>query len=181
LINRGIKVHLGERVSEILPNKIRCESGFTVDSNYTFWVTQASGANWIRESGLSTDRHGFILVRDTLQSISHSHIFATGDIATMVNHPRPKAGVFAVRQGKPLFANLRRRILLSKSLQYYSPQKRYLSLIGTGDGNAIASWGPFGWQSPLLWQWKDRIDRKFMAQFRNLPEMGISPHEEMGK
>lgn len=170
LINRGIQVHLEEKVSEILPNKIRCDSGLTVDSNYTFWVTQASGANWIRESGLSTDQNGFILVRDTLQSISHSHIFAAGDIATMVNHPRPKAGVFAVRQGKPLFTNLRRRILLSKSLQNYSPQKRYLSLLGTGDGNAIASWGPFGWESPLLWQWKDRIDRKFMAQFSNQPE-----------
>lgn len=172
LINRSIQVHLGERVSEILPNKIKCESGLTVDSHYTFWVTQASGANWIRESGLSTDRNGFILVGDTLQSISHAHIFAAGDIATMVNYPRPKAGVFAVRQGKPLFENLRRRILLSKSFQDYTPQKRYLSLIGTGDGDAIASWGPFGWQSPLLWQWKDRIDRKFMAQFRNLPEMG---------
>ncbi|MCP2730667.1 FAD-dependent oxidoreductase, partial [Limnofasciculus baicalensis] len=190
LINRGIKVHLGERVSEILPNKIKCESGLTVPSNYTFWVTQASGANWIRESGLSTDQNGFILVRDTLQSISHSHIFAAGDIATMVNHPRPKAGVFAVRQGKPLFENLRRRILLSKSLQHYIPQKRYLSLIGTGDGDArsatqqrkaIASWGPFGWQSPLLWQWKDRIDRKFMAQFRNLPEMGRWGDWEMGR
>jgi selenide,water dikinase len=58
----------------------------------------------------------------------------------MVNHPRPKAGVFAVRQGKPLFNNLQ-RMLLAQQLKPYKPQKQYLSLIGTGDRTAIASWG----------------------------------------
>jgi selenide,water dikinase len=104
-----------------------------VECDYTFWVTQASAPSWIQESGLKTDSKGFVLVSDTLQSLSHPHIFAAGDIATMVNHPRPKAGVFAVRQGKPLFENLR-RVLLEKPLQAYKPQKRYLGLIGTGNG-----------------------------------------------
>ncbi|HBB35212.1 MAG TPA: selenide, water dikinase SelD, partial [Cyanobacteria bacterium UBA9273] len=170
LINRGIQLYLGETVCAVLPDKICCESGLVVDCNYIFWVTQASAPHWIKASGLQTDSKGFILVSDTLQSLSHPHIFAAGDIATMVNHPRPKAGVFAVRQGKPLFANLR-AIALCQPLQFYQPQKLYLSLIGTGDGNAIASWGPFGWQSPLLWRWKDYIDRKFMDRFQNLPPM----------
>ena len=118
----------------------------------------------IKESGLATDKRGFILVNDYLQSISHPFVFAAGDIATMVNHPRPKAGVFAVRQGKPLFQNLQ-RIVLGKPLKPYRPQRNYLSLIGTGDESAIASWGNFGLHCPLLWRWKDHIDRKFMAQF----------------
>ncbi len=171
LINRSIQVHLEETVSEVLPDKIRCESGLTVECDRTFWVTNASAPRWIEESGLKTDSNGFILVSDTLQSLSHPHIFAAGDIATMVNHPRPKAGVFAVRQGKPLFENLR-RVLLIKPLKPYKPQKLYLGLIGTGDGEAIASWGSLGWQSPLLWRWKDYIDRKFMERFSDFPEMG---------
>ncbi|MEQ8752186.1 MAG: selenide, water dikinase SelD [Coleofasciculus sp. G1-WW12-02] len=170
LKKRGIQVHLGETVSQILPDKICCESGLVVDCDYSFWVTQAAAPSWIAESGIHTNSKGFISVSDTLQSLSHPHIFAAGDIATMVNHPRPKAGVFAVRQGKPLVGNLR-RFLQGKALNPYQPQRRYLSLIGTGDGGAIASWGSFGWHSRLLWRWKDHIDRKFMRQFRDLPAM----------
>ncbi len=178
LINRGIQVHLEETVSEVLPDKIRCESGLTVECDYRFWVTQASAPQWIEESGLKTDLEGFILVKETLQSLYHPDVFAAGDIATMVDHPRPKAGVFAVRQGKPLFENLR-RVLLEKPLQAYKPQKLYLGLIGTGDGKAIASWGPFGWQSSILWHWKDQIDRKFMNRFSNLPQMsGVKSQEQ---
>lgn len=170
LIKRGIQVHLEETVCEVLPDKICCESGLTVECDRIFWVTNASAPSWINESGLKTDSEGFILVSDTLQSLSHPHIFAAGDIATMVNHPRPKAGVFAVRQGKPLWENLR-RIVLEKPLQPYKPQQLFLGLIGTGDGEAIASWGLLCWQSPLLWYWKDYIDRKFMERFSDLPKM----------
>ena len=164
LLDRGINLHLQERVSEVFPDRIICESGLNVECNYIFWVTQASAPKWIKKSGLTTDSQGFILVRDTLQSLSHPHIFAAGDIATMKDYPRPKAGVFAVRQGQPLFENLH-RILRGETLKPYIPQKQYLSLIGTGDKSAIASWGKFGFHSPLLWLWKDYIDRQFMNRF----------------
>ncbi|BAU09027.1 selenide, water dikinase SelD [Fischerella sp. NIES-3754] len=165
LSKRGIQLHLGESVCKVEPGKVRCESGLTVECDRIFWVTQASAPQWLKAAGLATDEQGFILVNDTLQSLSHAYVFAAGDIATMVNHPRPKAGVFAVRQGKPLFENLR-RFLLGKPLKPYIPQKQYLSLIGTGDGRAIATRGPFTLPPHrLLWQWKDWIDRRFMERF----------------
>jgi selenide, water dikinase len=170
LIDRGIHLHLPEIVSEILPDKIICQSGLIIKCHPIFWVTQASAPSWIKQSGITTDAKGFILVKNTLQSVSHPHIFAAGDIATIQDYSRPKAGVFAVRQGKPLFENLQ-RIILGKKLIHYLPQKRYLSLIGTGDKNAIASWSLLGWQSSLLWRWKDNIDRKFMQRFEDLPQM----------
>lgn len=172
LISRGIQLYLGETVSKIEPllrrdrasYLLHCESGLTREYDRVFWVTEASAAHWLKKSGICTDNNGFILVNDYLQSLSHPQIFAAGDIATMINHPRPKAGVFAVRQGKPLYHNLC-RFLQDKPLKPYSPQQQYLSLIGTGDKSAIASRGMFMWESPLLWQWKDRIDRQFMQQF----------------
>ncbi|MFQ4146749.1 selenide, water dikinase SelD [Chlorogloeopsis sp. ULAP02] len=172
LTNRGIQVHLGESVCQVEPNKVICESGLTVECSHIFWVTAASAPSWLKAAGLATDEQGFILANDRLQSLSHPHVFAAGDIATMVNYPRPKAGVFAVRQGKPLFENLR-RILLGKPLKPYKPQKQYLSLIGTGNGQAIATRGSFTLPPhKLLWRWKDWIDRRFMERFSNLPQMG---------
>ncbi|MHC5770010.1 MAG: FAD-dependent oxidoreductase [Nostoc sp.] len=182
LTKRGIKLHLGETVCKIAPTthnetkevfEIKCESGLTIECNKIFWVTQASAPEWLKNAGLGTDEQGFILVEDTLQSQTRPQIFAAGDIATMVNHPRPKAGVFAVRQGKPLFENLQ-QILLGKPLKSYKPQKQYLSLIGTGDGramsatgNAYATRGIFTLPPhKLLWRYKDWIDRRFMERFR---------------
>ncbi|MCC3582840.1 FAD-dependent oxidoreductase [Microcoleus sp. PH2017_30_WIL_O_A] len=197
LISRGIQLHLMEKVSAIekqemmeitsdsqcpmpnaqcpMPNaqcpmpiyQIYCESGLKIECDRIFWVTQASAAHWIGESGLATDSNGFMQVNDCLQSVSHSNVFGAGDIAAMVNYPRPKAGVFAVRQGKPLFENLQ-QFLLAKPLKPFAPQEKYLGLIGTGNKRAIASRGSWMWESALLWYWKDWIDRQFMQKFSNL-------------
>lgn len=158
-----------------VPCRVLCESGRDVVCDRTFWVTQASAASWIRESELTTDELGFIQVNDTLQSVSHPRIFAAGDIASMVNHPRPKAGVFAVRMGKPLYENLRRAVQY-QPLKPFHPQKRFLILVGTGYGRAVASrgaltLGPFRW----LWRWKDRIDRQFMDRFTALDTVMSPP------
>jgi selenide,water dikinase len=169
LKEKNIQLHLGETVQSIEADRldvyeINCHSNLSINANYIFGVTQASAADWIKHSDLSTDSSGFILIKNTLQTLSHENIFATGDIATMPDHPRPKAGVFAVRQGKPLVQDWR-NFLLNKPLKPYFPQKTYLSLIGTGNKSAIASWGNWGFRSRYFWQWKDYIDRQFMDQF----------------
>jgi selenide, water dikinase len=185
LTRRGIQLHLGETVQKIAvcsesdsigdrdarssEKIIHCESGLSVHCDDIFWVTQATAPTWLKASGLATDDRGFILVNNTLQSISHPDVFATGDIATTIDHPRPKAGVFAVRQGKPLVENLR-SIASARPLRPFYPQKRHLALIGTGEARAVAAWGRY-WFGPSawLWLWKDWIDRRFMAQFSKLP------------
>jgi selenide,water dikinase len=174
LTQRGVHLHLGEAVTQVQSGQIHCQSGRTIACDAVVWVTQATAPAWLRDSGLQVDEQGFILVGDTLQSRSHPQVFAAGDIATTVPHPCPKAGVFAVRQGPPLFRNLR-RILQHQPLRPFHPQQQYLSLIGTGDGSAVASWGPLGWQSRLLWFWKDHIDRAFMEQFPHGPAKHHGP------
>ncbi|MEM6838236.1 MAG: selenide, water dikinase SelD [Cyanobacteria bacterium P01_C01_bin.120] len=174
-VERGISLHLQESVCAIEPvhdhqRRVRCESGLTIDCDRVFWVTNAAAPGWIQGTGLATDEAGFLLVEDTLQSCSHANIFAAGDVATMKNHARPKAGVFAVRQGSPLFHNLQ-AYLKGESLRPFTPQKQYLNIIDTGDGSAIASRGPFTFESPLMRAWKHRIDSKFMRLFSDFPSM----------
>ncbi|MGI9294227.1 MAG: selenide, water dikinase SelD, partial [Pseudomonadales bacterium] len=133
---------------------------------------------WPAASGLATDSKGFIAVNDNLQSTSHPFVFAGGDIASQLNYPRPKAGVYAVRQAPVLFANVR-RALLKKSLRRYQPQKTFLSLLSCADGTALGCRpGSVLFPTisgPWVWRWKDRIDRRFMRQFSLLSEMPKRP------
>jgi NADH dehydrogenase FAD-containing subunit len=68
---------------------------------------------------------------------------------------------------KPLERNLR-AYFAGAPLNIYQPQRHGLSLIGTADGRAIASFGAMAGHSALFWRWKDWIDRRFMKQFPKL-------------
>ncbi len=172
LTSRGIHLHQGAAVAEISPGLLSIAGGDTIALDEILWVTAAAAPSWLGESGLDVDDEGFIQVRDTLQSTSHDNIFAAGDIAAVINHPRPKAGVFAVRQGPPLNDNLR-RALLGQTTRSFSPQKNFLVLITTGDKNAVAA--KWGWaaEGRWVWKWKDWIDQRFMRKFNELPEMAV--------
>ena len=167
---RNIRVHTEQTVSHVTEDGLRTHGGMVVTCDRTFWVTNASAPPWLTNSGLSLTADGFVATKDTLQTCSHANIFAAGDVATMVNHPRPKAGVFAVRQGPPLYNNLRRYVT-GRSLKTFRPQKRYLNIIDTDPQTSIASWGPFAIHARWCRQWKDHIDRKFMSLFSDFPAM----------
>jgi len=167
---RGVCVHLGEEVAEVSAGRLRTTVGETLDADEIVWVTQAGGAPWLADTGVALDDDGFIRVTDTLQTETDPNIFAAGDIAHMVKHPREKAGVFAVRHGPPLARNLRRAVQ-GKPLRPYRPQWQWLALISTGDKYAVASRGPVGFRGNWVWRWKDWIDRRFMARFSELPAM----------
>ena len=170
LTARGVHVHTGAKVAKVASGAIIDTGGKTIELDEILWVTAAGAPPWLRQSGLHVDEAGFIQVRDTLQSTSHADVFAAGDIAAVVNHPRPKAGVFAVRQGPPLTENLR-RVLVGRPARPFSPQQAVLVLISTGDKHAVAA--KWGWsvEGRWVWKWKDWIDQRFMRKFNELPEM----------
>ena len=167
---RGILHRRGIRLLEHCPAR-RIEAGQVQladrwhPADAVFVVTEASAAKWFAETGLALDERGFLAIDETLRSISDPRIFAVGDCATMLAHRRPKAGVFAVRQGPPLARNLR-CALLGQPLHAYTPQRGQLSLIGTGDGHAVATRNFWAIQGRWVWWWKDHIDRKWMRMYR---------------
>jgi len=161
---RGIALRLAAPVLAAAADGLRLGGGVQLPADHVVWVTGAAAPAWPRAGGLRTDAAGFIAVDAHLQSLSHPGVFAAGDVAAMVESPRPKSGVYAVRQGPPLAENLR-RALRGEALVEYRPQRRALALISTGDRYAVASYGPLAFGGDWVWRWKDRIDRRFMARY----------------
>ena len=172
----GVRVIEDDGVARAESKTLVLQSGREINADECIWCTQAGAAKWLKEStDLALDDDGFIAVNATLESTSHQHVFAAGDVANVLKHPRPKAGVFAVRQGPPLDKNIR-RALLGKSLVDFTPQKLFLGLITIGGKSAVLSYGnyAFGGIGPVgerLWRWKDKIDRKWMKMYQEMPDM----------
>ncbi|WP_217992085.1 selenide, water dikinase SelD [Caenispirillum bisanense] len=169
---RGVAVREDARVARVEAGALVMADDRRIPFDECLWATQAAGAPWLAETGLALDDAGFVLVTETLQSVTDPLVLAAGDVATMVGHPRPKAGVMAVRQGPPLTENLR-RLITGQAPQPFRPQKRFLALIGTGDGRAVASRGRFTAQGAWVWRWKDHVDRTWMRKYQELPEMRL--------
>ena len=179
LTGLGIDVHCNARVAGVDPRRLQFESGREpAQFDRLVWCTGAVAAPWVAQSGLATDDRGFLLIRDTLQALDHESIFAAGDIAVQVNHPRPRAGVFAVRQAPVLAHNLRCQ-LLSLPLKNHRPQRRFLSLLSLGGKRAVADKHGLAASGAWVWRWKDRIDRRFMALFEALPPMPSAPENAL--
>ena len=164
LEQRGIKTILGTSIAYATPTHLHCSDGSTIQYDEAIWCTAAGAQKWLYETTLALDPGGFIAVHPTLESINTAGVFASGDVAAVLEHPRPKAGVFAVRQGMPLTNNLR-RALRAEPLVPFIPQASFLGLIGGGDvATCVASRGLLAYEAPWLWTLKDWIDRTWMNE-----------------
>lgn len=177
----GVSMHANFKVKEILANGVLCQSGRHLGLEQSILCTGAIGAPWLANSPLACTDKNFIKVNQHLQSVSHASVFAVGDIAEMVDDPRPKAGVYAVRQAPFLAQNLR-LIFAGKAMQKISLQTRFLSLLSLGNRVAIASRNGLVVSGAWVWRWKDSIDRKFMHQFSDLKmSMNMPPSSDFAK
>jgi selenide,water dikinase len=158
----GIRLITGAEVAEIAAQAVRLTTGEVLASDFTLSVAGTRPQGWLADTGLALSQ-GFVTVGPTLQS-SDPLIFAVGDCADLSYAPRPKAGVFAVREAPILHHNLR-AALSGGSMTRYQPQRDYLKLVSTGGRGAVADKFGLRFGGAWLWRIKDRIDRNFMAMF----------------
>ena len=132
-------------------------------------AAMGSGAPaWPRAGGLVCDAAGFIAVDAHQRSISHSRIFAVGDVAARQDRALPHSGVHAVFAGPVLAANLRSALAGREPVRSYTPRWNNLYLLSTGDGAAIASYGRLAMQGRWVARLKHWIDNRWLAQYAGL-------------
>ncbi len=160
----GVRILKGFQVAKIDSEGLVDSAGKTVCADHTLWTTGVAAPSYPQDSGLQVDALGFVSVNKHLQSLSHPWVFAAGDIADLVEQPRPKSGVYAVRAGPVLAENLL-RFSQGVALKPYRAQKQALAIIANARGAAAASRGQFfAAGKPICWL-KERIDRRFMTRF----------------
>lgn len=164
LKQRGVRVLLQRRVVGAAKKALKFDEGPALAADVVLWATSAAAPPLLGKLGLPTDEHGFLLTRPTLQSLADPAIFVVGDSGTLIDHPAPKAGVFAVRQAPVLWSNLA-RIRRGRPLRTFRPQRGFLKLLNLGNGQALAEYRGLTAVGRWCWKLKDAIDRRFMAQF----------------
>lgn len=167
---RGIALHEHRQARAVTPRAIEFADAPPLAADAILVTTAAAPPAWFAGTGLARDAGGFLAAGPTLQAQNDPDVFASGDCAGLVETPREKAGVIAVRAGPPLAANLR-RLARGEPLRRWHPQRRYLALISTGERYAVASRGWFKAEGAWLWTLKDWIDRRWMRMYQDVDRM----------
>jgi len=165
----GISLVEDARVARITADGVDMAGGETRPAALVVGVAGARPWGWLGATGLPLE-NGFIKVDEGLRVIDDPAIHAAGDCAHLSHAPRPKAGVYAVRAAPVLFHNLRADLTGGRR-SVFRPQGDFLKLVSLGRKAAVADKGGIGIKIPGLWHWKDRIDRRFMEKFHDLPKM----------
>lgn len=166
LIRQGIALHLAD--ARIENGRIMAAESSLEPADLIVAALGSAAPGWVRASGLAVDAGGFALVDAQQQSISHPHIFAAGDVAARTDRALAHSGVHAVFAGPVLAANLRAALEGAPPRRTYRPRRNSLYLLNTGDGSAIASYGPLAAQGALVLALKHRIDKRWIAQYAAL-------------
>lgn len=167
LTERKIEVSTGKTIMQVTEDGLHLNDGNLVEADLVIWATGASAPPLFDQLNLDLpmDGRGFLATDATLRSTSGKPVFAVGDTGTILSDKLPKAGVYAVRQGPILWQNLR-NLITGEPLVKYKPQKSFMKLLNTGDGNAIGEYNGFSFSGPWAMTLKDRIDGRFMKMYR---------------
>ncbi|WBV44612.1 FAD-dependent oxidoreductase [Pseudoroseomonas cervicalis] len=170
LARAGVTWRCGFAVEALQQGVLRGPAGAEPDIALAIACTGARPALDLAGSGVACDAAGFPLIDASLRSISHPEIFASGDAA---GHTLPRGGVWAGRAAPYLAANLRRALRGAALHQWPQagpaptrPAPAPLTLLGTGDGRAIALWRGHALEGRWVWWWKSWRDRRFLRRYR---------------
>jgi len=141
--------------------KVSLSDGQELSCDHLVLATGLKAPALTRTLGLGLDEVRRIKVAPTLCSVGDDRVFAVGDCATIMGHPRPFAGVFGVRAVSILIDNLC-ALGTGKRLRPYRPQTQWLSILDLGDGTGMAIRGRLWCQGRAALSFKRWLDLGFV-------------------
>lgn len=169
LARQGIAVHYAD--ARIADGAITAGGVSLEPADAIIAALGSAAPRWAKDSGLAVDAAGFIAVDAQQRSTSHPHIFAAGDVAARIDRPLAHSGVHAVFAGPVLAANLRAVVAGEQPRAAYRPRWNNLYLMNTGDGSAIASYGPLAAEGAWVLRLKHWIDKRWIAKYAALAKV----------
>jgi NADH dehydrogenase FAD-containing subunit len=170
LSERGIEIHTHVRVVRVASTYIDLGDGTREPADVSLLCTGVRPPGLFAASGLPLGGDGGMLVNEYLQSTAHPEIFGGGDCISFEPRALSRAGVYAVRENRPLFDNLGAALADHwDAARPFDPGGRYLIALNMGDGTGLAEKLGMVFDGRLAFRLKDRLDRAFMKRFQ-VPE-----------
>uniref|UniRef100_I2PYA5 NADH dehydrogenase, FAD-containing subunit n=1 Tax=Desulfovibrio sp. U5L TaxID=596152 RepID=I2PYA5_9BACT len=164
LRRRGARIVCG-RVVGLSGGRAEISSGAHESCDVLLVATGTRPPELFSRCGLALAPDGGLTVNAFLQSPIHPEIFGGGDCIQFGPKELPRAGVYAVRQGPILCANLLACLTGGKRMPFRQTGTNFLALLNCGDGRAILRKDPFVFEGKWCMALKDWIDRGFIQSF----------------
>lgn len=164
-LKKGLSVIEDDSVANMDGSHVITKNGRSLPHSRVLWLTGPSSPDIFKKSSLPCDRNGFLLAERTLQAKGLPFIFGAGDCITLEAFPDlPKNGVYAVRQAELLWKNIKSYIN-GEECSTFTPQRHFLSLLSTGNKEALLQYGRFSAHNKLAWKLKNKIDADYMKKY----------------
>ncbi|WP_404449043.1 FAD-dependent oxidoreductase [Sutcliffiella horikoshii] len=163
---KGLSIIEDDSVAKMNECQMITQNGRCLSHSQVLWLTGPSPSGIFKKSSLPCDQTGFLLTERTLQAKGLPFIFGAGDCITLEAFPDlPKNGVYAVRQAELLWRNITSYIN-GEMYFTFTPQRHYLSLLSTGNKEALLQYGSFTAHNKLAWKLKNKIDTDYIKKFK---------------
>jgi NADH dehydrogenase len=145
LIELGVEVRLGVRVEAIREGEI-VVAGETIRADNIIWAAGVSAAPVTQSLGIELDRGGRIPVLPDLTVPGHSHVFAIGDIVSLVDAKGvrvPGVAQGALQMGEHVAATIERELREEKGSRQPAARRPFVykdkgSMATIGRSSAVA-------------------------------------------
>jgi NADH dehydrogenase len=166
LVRLGVDVRTGRTVTAMDAESVSI-GDLRVPARTVLWAAGVTGSGFARKLAVPLDRAGRVTVQADLTIAGHPHVFAIGDIASLIQDGAPVPGVApaAVQQARHTAKNILRSLAGEPLLPFRYKNKGSLATVGRSA--AVADFGRLKLSGPLAWLAWLVLHLMFLVGFRN--------------